>query len=255
MRKNVHLVCGGRFHDFDFVRLELLKLLAELDHVRVTVANAYDDQENLHRAEALITYTCDLLPLEGEQDGLQQFLREGGKWFALHGTNMRLRYNDQKRHWEAPRIAPRFFDMVGSQVQAYPPTRPFIVRPSRPHPLVDGIEPFEVKEQLYLCRYSGDFDCLLETQYSGTTKGFAKSNWHGYGRAPLMYLHPWEDNEILYLGLGHARGHFDMQPEVEYYPEVERGSWQLPEYYELLRRGIRWSLGELDGQAPSSPDR
>ena len=28
-RIDVYLVCGGRYHDFDFARLELLKLLAE----------------------------------------------------------------------------------------------------------------------------------------------------------------------------------------------------------------------------------
>ena len=27
-RKQLHLVCSGRYHDFDFVRLELLKLFA-----------------------------------------------------------------------------------------------------------------------------------------------------------------------------------------------------------------------------------
>ena len=28
-RKDMYLVCGGKYHDFDFARLELLKLLAE----------------------------------------------------------------------------------------------------------------------------------------------------------------------------------------------------------------------------------
>jgi hypothetical protein len=34
-RKDVYLVVGGKYHDFDFARLELLKLLAEQDVVRV----------------------------------------------------------------------------------------------------------------------------------------------------------------------------------------------------------------------------
>ena len=40
-RKNVLLVTGGRFHDTNFARLELLKLLAEQDDAYVRVAEDY----------------------------------------------------------------------------------------------------------------------------------------------------------------------------------------------------------------------
>ena len=36
----------------------------------------------------------------------------------------------------------------------------------------------------------------------------------------------------------------DMAPVLEYYPTIERCSWTKPQYYELLRRAIRWALGE-----------
>ncbi|MEJ8567368.1 ThuA domain-containing protein [Elongatibacter sediminis] len=245
-RKDVHFVCGGRYHDFDFARLEVLKLLAELPHVRATVASDYRDQDNLHHANALITYTSDVVPAEAEIDSLAQFLREGGRWFALHGTNSSLRYNRETRLWEAPRTAPRFFDMLGSQFEAHPPIRPFTVRPSRTHPLVDGIEPFEADDELYLSRFTGACECLLETEFDGTAPGFARHDWRGTGRVPVMYLHPWEDAEILYLNLGHARGPLDMQPLMEHYPDIERGSWKQPAFYELMRRGIRWALSELE---------
>lgn len=244
VRKNIHLVCGGKYHDFDYARLELLKLLAEIDHVRVTVASDFSRQEQMHSASAMITYTSDVIPDESEQDGLQQFLREGGKWFALHGTNSCLRYNREKRYWEAPKVAPRFFDMLGSQFQAHPPIQPFTVRKSKSHPLVNGIRPFKADDEIYLCEFFGDYECLLETEFSGTAKGFQKSNWRKNGRVPIMYLHPWEDNEILYLNLGHARGHYDMQPLMSYYQNIERGSWKSKQFYELIRRGIRWALQE-----------
>ena len=50
-RKDVYLVCGGDYHDFDFARLELLKLLAEHDHVRVKVANDYSDIAGMCEAD------------------------------------------------------------------------------------------------------------------------------------------------------------------------------------------------------------
>ena len=244
-RKRVHLVCGGRYHDFDFARLELLKLLAELEHVRVTVSGDFSNEESLHASDALITYTSDLLPDESQQDGLQQFLREGGRWFALHGSNSSLRYNKQNKWWEAPNRAPRYFSMLGSQFLAHPPIQDFKVRACSKHPLVAGIEPFVADDEIYLCRFEGEHQVLLETQFSGMAPGFEAYDWQDNKQVPIMYLHPWEDNEILYFNLGHARGHYDMLPISDYYTEIERGSWKQPAFYELLRRGIRWSLGEL----------
>ena len=46
-RKDVYLVVGGKYHDFDFARLELLKLLAEHDVIRVKVANDYSDVDGM----------------------------------------------------------------------------------------------------------------------------------------------------------------------------------------------------------------
>jgi len=42
---------------------------------------------------------------------------------------------------------------------------------------------------------------------------------------------------VLYCTLGHCRGKYDMRPMIDEYPAVERGSWKLPVYHELLRRG------------------
>ena len=33
-----------------------------------------------------------------------------------------------------------------------------------------------------------------------------------------------------------------MQPLIEEYPAPEDGAWKTPEYYEVLRRGIRWAM-------------
>jgi len=39
---NAVLVVGGKWHDFDYARLELLKLIAEDDRVRTRVFEDYD---------------------------------------------------------------------------------------------------------------------------------------------------------------------------------------------------------------------
>ena len=76
--------------------------------------------------------------------------------------------------------------------------------------------------------------------------GFAEADWSdGPDRHLVQYLRPLGDGAVLYNTLGHCRGHWDMAPVADYYPRIERCSWELPVYYELLRRGLRWCLGEL----------
>ena len=53
-RRDITLICGGKFHDMDFVRLELLKLLAEHEHYRVTVCGDYSDEDAIRNAVFLI---------------------------------------------------------------------------------------------------------------------------------------------------------------------------------------------------------
>jgi hypothetical protein len=35
-----------------------------------------------------------------------------------------------------------------------------------------------------------------------------------------------------------------MVPLKDYYPNVDRCSWEVPAFYELLRRSLRWARGE-----------
>ncbi|MEM7432189.1 MAG: ThuA domain-containing protein [Pseudomonadota bacterium] len=247
-RRDILLICGGLYHDIDFVRLELLKLLAEREHFRVTVRTDYDDHQAIKDCDALITYTCEVLPSEAAQAALEEFLGQGKRWFALHGTNSRLKYV-KGTGWTAPNDAPRFVEMLGSQFVAHPPIQPFTVSVAAAHPLVDGIEPFEADDEIYLCDFYGEHECLLATHYTGTAEGFERSDWSDNDEVPIMYLKQSCGGDVLYLNLGHARGHYDMLPLMKEYPDVERGSWKQPAFYELLRRGMRWMVDEPIGQA------
>ena len=86
-RIDAYMVCGGKYHDFDFARLELLKLLAVDDHVRVRVAQHFGDVGAITASDFLVTYTCDLRPSPDEQQAVRSWVERGGRWVALHGTN------------------------------------------------------------------------------------------------------------------------------------------------------------------------
>ena len=89
-RIDAYLVCAGKYHDFDFARLELLKLLAEDDHIRVQVAQDFGDVDAIRASDFLVTYTCDLRPSLEQQQAIRSWVEGGGRWLALHGTNCAL---------------------------------------------------------------------------------------------------------------------------------------------------------------------
>ena len=110
-RLDVVLVAGGKYHDIDFARLELLKLLAEDERIRTRV---YEDYSNLHaisNADFLITYTCDVRPILEQQKVLRDFVANGKRWLALHGTNSILQFLSDGRV-DCPRVAPIFMETL-----------------------------------------------------------------------------------------------------------------------------------------------
>src|SRR5690349_4009035 len=142
------LVAGGKYHDIDFARLELLKLLAEDERVRVRVFEDYTNVAAIKEADIVITYTCDVMPPLEAQEALRSFLKKGGRWYALHGTNSILRFLSSGLV-DSPRWAPMFMQTLGSQFIAHPPIAPYKVTVAdAAHPLVEGVQPFETTDEL-----------------------------------------------------------------------------------------------------------
>lgn len=245
-RIDVYLVCNAKYHDTNFARLELLKLLAEHEDINTRVAASFADIEEIKASRLLITYTCDLRPTEAEQAGLSEFLNSGGRWFALHATNALLEFVEGGKV-DTPDLAPRFMQMLGSRFIAHPANQRIAIKVTEyVHPLTRDIEDFEVEdEEPYYCEGLGAQAVLLEASYSEPSAGYVRSDY-GTDRDthPQMYLHSYGEGEVLYLSLGHCAGKHDMKPMVDVVPVV-RGSWNSPIYYELLRRGIKWGIGEL----------
>jgi type 1 glutamine amidotransferase len=246
-RLDAYLVVGGKYHDIDFARRELLDLLGEHEHVRTNVAANYEDVAPLTASDFLVSYTCDVRPSEKVQHAIREWVEAGGRWVALHGTNAALDL-PRPNGVEAPRCFPHWIQTLGSQFIAHPPIAPYPVEVATDeHWLVAGIESFKTDDELYLMEYPDReaLEVLLHTHWSGEATGFKEADWTGGPEEHLIqYLRPLGSGAVLYNTLGHCRGHWDMRPLVDYYPKVERCSWEKPQYYELLRRAIRWGLGQ-----------
>ncbi len=235
-----YVVANARFHDTDFARVELLKLLGEDPEIRVRVAETFADMDAISDSDLLLTYTCDLRPTMDEERTLHDFVASGGRWFALHATNALLDFDPDGIR--APRSHDLFMDTLGSRFISHPPTMPYRVDiADSDHPVVAGIEPFETSDELYLCEYLGDVHPLLTTRWSGTFEGgYVENEWPLDEPRLVAYTRAVGEGEVLYLTLGHCHGKYDMRPLVDI-AEPSHGSWELPVFYELLRRGIAWA--------------
>lgn len=245
-RIDVTLVAGGKYHDIDFARRELLGLLAEHDEFRVRVQPDYEDTAGISNSSILVSYTCDVRPSEKAQREIRSWVEGGGRWVALHGTNAALTLGGPNGV-EAPRVFPLWAETLGSQFVAHPPIQPYSVQVSDPsHWLVSGIESFDTDDELYLSEYAdrAALHPLLHTTWQGDATGFEEHDWTSCDPTHLvMYLRDLGAGSILYNTLGHCRGHYDMAPVLDFYPRIERCSWEKPAYYELLRRSLRWARG------------
>ena len=243
------LVCGGRFHDFDYARLELLKLLAADERVRTQVSSDYENVGLLADADVMITYTCDVRPSMAAQLAIKLWVEAGGRMFALHVTNSAI---DGPATFgplfETPNAMPVFSEVLGSRFLSHPAIEPYPVRVSpgaEDDPLVTGIAEFHANDELYLSELTAEVEPLLETRWTGVTQGFAEANWPIDEPRYVMYRRPLGDGCVLYFTLGHCRGHWDMKHAPfngMKWPTVDRGSWELAEFHELLRRGLAWAI-------------
>jgi type 1 glutamine amidotransferase len=241
-RINALLVAGGRNHDFDFVRRELLKRTVENPAVHTTVRSDFSDIDALTSADFLVSYTCDVRPTATEQQALRSFVAEGGRWLALHATNALADLNvdgvaTATTGWSS------FFELLGTKFIAHPAIRQFDVRAPQgvSHPLLADIRNFRTTDEIYLVERTADIDVLLETTYVGPTTG-VPAHWDDETPQPVLYIRRLGRGSIVYLTLGHASERKDIQPTVDDdLGAVERCSWEVPEFSEILERAFEWA--------------
>lgn len=259
----IHLICGGRFHDFDLARLTLLKIMAEQESVRCTCANHFRDVDRLDGVNGIILYNCDLLPDESQTTALDAFVNRGGRIFALHATNAPIEFTDGPSivasgvhipglvKVPTAEISPRYMSLLGSRFVAHLASQAFTVNVvDADHELTRGLNDFAVTDEPYVSEMLSDVRVLLSARYKGDAPGYVKAKFADDPPRPQLYVKDHGRGSVAYLTLGHSCGRFDLRPMVEEVAPV-RGPWDDPNYQELLRRGICWigKAAESAGQS------
>ena len=224
---------------------KILELLAEHPQIRTTVACDYSGLERLDQCRFLIAYTVDEIPTKEQTAQIKTWLENGGKWLALHGTNSILEFTEEGLV-DAPDDTSGVMELLGTQFKAHPPIGPFEVEVlDDEHELSQGINDFELVDELYITKITNDINVLMQTTFEGEATGFVDADWPET-KVPILYTRNVGKGEIVYNILGHCRGHYDLPGMQDFYPHKEMCAWNYDVYYEMLRRGISWAMREGD---------
>ena len=224
-----NLICGSphRNHDFDFARLRLAQALYDANEIRVDCFQNYESRSAILEGDLLVSYTSQVAVSDEACATLRRYLEQGGRWFALHASNSVL----QNPH--LPKI-------LGTRFLSHPPYQKFSVQVTRPgDPLLEGIEAFDVEDELYCIeKCTNDIEVLLHTRWGGEAFG---GRTFEVADQVLMYRRRVGEGGVLYLALGHANRPYDKPfPHLPDQPD-HRGPWDLPVYRALIARGIEWA--------------
>lgn len=248
---DVLLVVGGRWHDLDFARRELLARLGAHDAVRCTVREDFSDESAVTRADAIIAYTCDVRPTVAQADALRGRVAAGARLLALHATNSAIDAPAPggERVFDVPDAMPEFVSLLGSRFLAHPKIGPAYIEVCRPEDeLVRGIGAFTTTDEVYVCSWSPDIEVVLDTVLTGPCPGFPPTGAEIGARLPVLYRRRQEQGTVVYFALGHCRGRFDVQDlGIDDLGCTDRIAWESPQYREVLTRCVDWAVhGEIE---------
>ena len=263
MAKRAHLIVGGfpigatAGHDMDFARIQLLRRLYEGGY-STTVANDFRDVgERLPGVDFLVTYVAGPYPDDEQSRVVDDWLAQGGKWFALHGTSggRAARVPGSNRR-KMVRLA--HHDLLGAFFLNHPPVRRFDVAVQEPdHPLLAGLPAsFEVSDELYLIEPVGESKVLLTTDLptDPSPEGFGfvydeDTSVGADGKTRVLGLERRiGDGAVVYVALGHCHSQSsNSQPFVDESvtsdgktPMRFRGSWETAAFGQILDNAVQW---------------
>lgn len=262
--KRAHLITGGfplgsnAGHDMDYVRLRLLESL--YNHgFSTTVSNNFGDiDSHLTESSLLVTYVAGPFPDETECDAIDQWLSEGGRWFALHGTSggKAARIDGDSRRRQMVRL--RHHDLLGAFFLNHPPIRKFKVRIEKTeHPIFKDLpHEFEISDELYLIEPMLDGEVLLTTELpvdpSPPNFGFLyekDTSLQADGKTRVLGTErKVGKGAVVYVALGHTHApENNSQPFVDESvssdsttPTTFRGVWENETFNKVLDNAMAW---------------
>jgi len=249
----------------DFARFQLLQKLGAWDDLTVTTANDFQDIERwLPGLDFLITYVAGPYPTGTGNRALLDWLKSGGRWFALHGTSggkaVKTEHNGRPVR---KMVKGEHHQTLGCFFLNHPPICEFQVSVAAEHRVTQNLPArFTVRDELYLVE-------LLDPRASRillTTELVEDPSPPGFGffydddtslqpdgkTRALAYARPMGRGEVVYVGLGHCHtGRIDSPSPVDtsidpqgIMPPEFHGVWETEAFAILIQNAIAWGTEE-----------
>lgn len=251
-RRAVRLIVGAEFHDADYVRRELLAILAQDPLIKASCDSNWRNAISLSDAQFLITYTSNVFPDGEERAALEEFLRGGGRWLAIHGSAAYTEFRPPAVNiggielpglTDTPDRQPEYMNLLGCRFVSHLAMQEIEITPVSDHPLMAGIAPFRVVDEPYVMELRGRSTVLASSRFTGDAPGYVRGPWLEDEDRPQIILHYVDKGEVLYIAPGHACGPYDLRPFIDEIPATQ-GPWTSPAYREIITRAIRWGTGQ-----------
>lgn len=200
------MVMGGHtkgFHQFEIMGPIYEKFLRAAGF-SVTLTENRDDfkADALEPYEVIVCYTTGENLTAEQAEGLFRAVAQKGKGFiGVHSAA------------DSFKETPGYLNMVGGKFLSHPDHWPMLTFNvlNRFHPVMLGIEDFQMAEELYLMETYGHFDLLMSTW------------WKGFER-PITWVKPYGQGRVVYTALGHDK------------PQTEN-----PNFQRLIVNAVRWT--------------
>jgi type 1 glutamine amidotransferase len=214
VKKDIWILLGGEWHDFEGFAAAMHSFLeAEGFYVHVT----YDPDVLIHlnklHCDLLLTYTC-VTQSPGEEktgiltrfskaqvEGVVQWVQSGGAMLAVHAATV-LGDSDQALE-----------ELLGGVFIRHAPQGIFQVLPLyAQHPITDGINAFNVNDELYIERYHSSVQVHMIAVHEQVAYPVIWSREDGLGR-------------VVHIAPGHSKK-----------------TWELEPYQRLMLQSIHWMI-------------
>lgn len=217
-RKNVLLLLGGTYHDFDGFERIMTPVFHENGYA---IQSTYEPDSLLHIKEKgmdiVAMYTCLGGSKEGDKTGddlnaketeaLVKWVRGGGRLLALRAATFVGESNPELRR------------LMGGVFISHPPQFSFRVHPMyREHPITKGIKAFTVHDEFYIQTYDDSVDIHMAA--------FNEDICH-----PMVWSKCEGSGEVAHIAMGHG-------------PNV----WEMASYRQLLFQTLGWLSSEENKQ-------
>lgn len=267
--KRVHLITGGfppgfaAGHDMNYARLHLLQCLQGEDGLEVTVASDFQDIERwLPATDFLMTYVAGPYPSVSGNDALFEWVQQGGRWFALHGTSGGKAVKTERDGLAVKQmVKAEHHRTLGCFFLNHPPICEFQVSVAGDHQMTRGLpQRFSVQDELYLIELQdpGATQILLTTELATdpSPPGFGFVYDEDTALQPdgktrvLGYARDVGRGEIVYIGLGHCHtGRINNPSPVDWsidpdgtMPPEFHAVWENEAFSRLLGNAVAWGL-------------